>query len=61
MLRRGINAGSRLDLEDLSSAVTTARITFDDIIDTVYPFDEAQDALAFVWEGRQVGKVVISI
>jgi Zn-dependent alcohol dehydrogenase len=58
---RGVNAGSRLDLEDLSSAVTAAHLTFDDIIDTTYPFEEAKDALEFLWEGRQVGKVVITI
>ena len=32
----------------------------DDIIDTIYPFDKAEEALQSLWEVKVVGKVVIS-
>ncbi|KAE8371686.1 alcohol dehydrogenase [Aspergillus bertholletiae] len=58
---RGINAGSRLDLEDLSAAVSATKLDFNDIIDKVYDFEQAEEALQFLWEGRQVGKLVMKI
>lgn len=60
-IHRGINAGSRLDLEDLSAAITSARLNFDDIIDKVYNFEQAEEAIQYLWEGRQVGKLVLRI
>ncbi|KAL8996977.1 MAG: hypothetical protein Q9169_003628 [Polycauliona sp. 2 TL-2023] len=58
---RGINAGSKLDMDDLCTALTATKITFDDIIDSTWTFDDANEALQYVWEGKQVGKVVIEI
>lgn len=48
-------------MDDLSSALTTTRIKFDDIIDSTWAFDNAEEALQYLWEGKQVGKVVIQI
>ncbi|TVY87609.1 Zinc-type alcohol dehydrogenase-like protein [Lachnellula willkommii] len=58
---RGINGGSKTDMDDLSTARTATRIKFDDIIDSTWAFDKADDALQYLWEGKQVGKVVIKI
>ncbi|TVY43847.1 Zinc-type alcohol dehydrogenase-like protein [Lachnellula subtilissima] len=61
IILRGINAGSKTDMEDLSTALTATRIKFDDIIDSTWTFDKADEALQYLWEGKQVGKVVIKI
>ncbi|KAI7343708.1 hypothetical protein KC354_g15527 [Hortaea werneckii] len=58
---RGINAGSKSDLDDLCRALTATRIRLDDIIDSVWSFDQAEEALQYLWEGRQIGKLVIEI
>lgn len=57
---RGINAGAKLDMEDLCAALESIQMILDDIIDTVYPFDKAEEALQSLWEGKVVGKIVIS-
>lgn len=36
-------------------------MTFDDIIDSVWPFEKAHEAMEYVWQGRQVGKLVIEL
>lgn len=58
---RGINAGSKTDMDDLSAALTATRINLDDIIDSTWAFDNANEAIKYLWEGMQVGKVVIQI
>lgn len=58
---RGINAGSKQDMDDLVAAISATQMTFDDIIDSVYPFDKADEAIEFIWQGRQVGKLVIRL
>ncbi|RMY22980.1 hypothetical protein D0867_02353 [Hortaea werneckii] len=58
---RGINAGSKSDLDDLCRALTATRIRLDDIIDSVWSFDKAEEALQYLWEGKQIGKLVIEI
>ena len=47
-------------MEDLCAALESTQMQLDDIIDTVYPFDKAEEALQSLWEGKVVGKVVIS-
>ncbi|TVY29515.1 Zinc-type alcohol dehydrogenase-like protein [Lachnellula hyalina] len=61
IILRGINGGSKTDMDDLSTALTATRIKFDDIIDSTWTFDKADEALQYLWEGKQVGKVVIKI
>ncbi|KAI7191685.1 hypothetical protein KC316_g6661 [Hortaea werneckii] len=58
---RGINAGSKSDLDDLCRALTATRIRLDDIIDSVWSFEKAEEALQYLWEGKQIGKLVIEI
>lgn len=48
-------------MDDLSRALTASNIRLDDIIDSVWSFDKAEEALQYLWEGRQVGKIVIGM
>ena len=48
-------------MDDLSAALTVTEIKFDDIIDSTWEFDDADKALQYLWEGKQIGKVVIGI
>lgn len=50
-----------MDMDDLSSALAATRIKFDDIIDSTWSFDNANEALQYLWEGKHVGKLVIEI
>ncbi|KIW51614.1 hypothetical protein PV05_10318 [Exophiala xenobiotica] len=61
IILRGINAGSRLEQEDLCAALSATQMRFDDIIDKVYDFSQADEAIEDIWQGRQVGKLVIQI
>ncbi|KAL8853178.1 MAG: hypothetical protein Q9221_001912 [Calogaya cf. arnoldii] len=61
IILRGINAGSKMDMDDLSSALTATQIRFDDILDSTWAFDKADEALQYLWEGKQVGKIVIQV
>ncbi|KAL9090040.1 MAG: hypothetical protein Q9159_002208 [Coniocarpon cinnabarinum] len=57
---RGINAGSKFDMDDLCAALETTQMQLDDIIDKTYPFEHAEEAVQCLWEGKVLGKVVIS-
>lgn len=48
-------------MEDLCEAITTSEMDLDDLVDKVFPFSQAEEALQFIWEGRQVGKVVLQV
>ncbi|KAF4126931.1 NADPH:quinone reductase or related Zn-dependent oxidoreductase [Geosmithia morbida] len=58
---RGVNAGSKADQDDLMAAVSATGMTFEDIIDSTWSFDKADEAIEFVWQGKQIGKVVVSL
>lgn len=58
---RGINAGSKQDMDDLCAAITAIQMTFEDIIDSTQPFEKAEEAIQYIWEGKQVGKLVLTI
>jgi len=58
---RGINVGSRLELEQLCRVINANKMGFSEIMDKVFPFEEASDAFAYLWSGKHVGKVVIEI
>jgi NADPH:quinone reductase-like Zn-dependent oxidoreductase len=60
-LKRGINVGSRLEFEQLNRVVAANEMTFQELIDKRYPFEQAADAFAHLWSGKHVGKVVIEI
>jgi NADPH:quinone reductase-like Zn-dependent oxidoreductase len=56
---KGITVGSRRMFEDLVKAVVANRIS--PVIDRVFPFDRAVDAVRFFESGERVGKVVITV
>ena len=56
---RGINAGSKNDMDDLCAAMSATQMRINDIIDSIYPFEKADEAIEHIWQGKQVGKVVI--
>lgn len=43
------------------AAISAAKMTFEDIIDSVWEFEKAEEAIEFVWQGKQLGKVVIKL
>ncbi|KJK60911.1 Medium chain dehydrogenases/reductase MDR/zinc-dependent alcohol dehydrogenase-like family protein [Aspergillus parasiticus SU-1] len=61
VILRGINAGSKQDQDDLCAALSATQIQFDDIIDSVYPFEKADEAIEYIWQGKQVGKLVLRL
>lgn len=58
---RGINDGSKEDQDDLIAAISATQMRFDDIVDSVWPFEKADEAIEFIWQGKQVGKLVIEL
>ncbi|KAF5609867.1 alcohol dehydrogenase [Fusarium subglutinans] len=58
---RGINAGSKDDQDELMAAISATQMTFEDILDSAWSFDKADEAIEYVWQGKQVGKVVIKL
>lgn len=43
------------------AAISATKMTFEDILDSVWPFEKAEEAIGFVWKGNQVGKVVLEL
>jgi NADPH:quinone reductase-like Zn-dependent oxidoreductase len=58
---RGINAGSKQDQDDLFDAITATQMQFGDIIDSVMDFEKAEEAIEYIWQGKQVGKLVLTL
>lgn len=58
---RGINVGSRLEFEELCQVVSANEIDFSALIDRTFKFEEAEEAFAYLWSGKHVGKVVIEL
>lgn len=48
-------------MDDLCDALSVTQIRFDDIIDSVKPFKGAEEAIEYIWQGNQVGKVVLRV
>lgn len=48
-------------MNDLCAALTATSIRFDDILDSTWPFEKADEALQYLWEGKQIGKIVIKV
>ncbi|KAG2421149.1 hypothetical protein HFD88_000765 [Aspergillus terreus] len=61
VILRGVNAGSKHDMDDLCAALTATQIRFDDIIDSVEPFEKADEAIEYIWQGKQIGKLVLRL
>ncbi|EWY84348.1 hypothetical protein FOYG_14100 [Fusarium oxysporum NRRL 32931] len=58
---RSINAGSKDDQDELMAAISATQMTFEDILDSTWAFEKADEAIEYVWQGKQVGKVVIKL
>ena len=56
---QGIRVGSRAMFEDMNRAIAAEGLR--PVIDRVFPFDEAPDALRYLEGAQHVGKVVISM
>jgi NADPH:quinone reductase-like Zn-dependent oxidoreductase len=56
---KGITVGSRRMFEDLVKAVVANRIS--PVIDRVFPFEQAVEAVRFFESGERLGKVVIEV
>lgn len=50
-----------MDLDDLCAALSATKIQFDDIIDSVLPFESAEEAIERLWQGQVVGKLVVQL
>lgn len=48
-------------MDDLCAALSATEMTFDDIIDSLHSFEKAEEAIDYVWRGKQVGKLVIRL
>ncbi|MBB6112557.1 zinc-dependent alcohol dehydrogenase family protein [Mucilaginibacter lappiensis] len=56
---QGYSVGSRVDLENLVSAVEVNNIK--PIIDTVYPLSKTREAFKYLETGKSLGKVIIKL
>ena len=48
-------------MEDLCAALSATQMPLRDIVDSVFSFEQADEALQYLREGKQVGKLVIQI
>lgn len=48
-------------MEDFSEALSASQTQLDDLIDKVFLFEQAEEAVEYVWQGKQVGKVVLRL
>jgi NADPH:quinone reductase-like Zn-dependent oxidoreductase len=48
-------------MEDFCVALSAVQTPLVDLIDKVFPFEQAEEAVQYVWQGKQVGKVVLRI
>ena len=56
---RGINVGSRVDFEQMNKVIEASELSFEDIIDRRYSFEQSPEAFEYLWSGKHVGKIVI--
>lgn len=48
-------------MEDFCAALSASKTNLDDLIDSVFPFEEAEEAVEYLWQGKQVGKIVLQV
>ncbi|KAL3444764.1 chaperonin 10-like protein [Aspergillus insuetus] len=61
VILRGINAGSKSDMENFCAALEATQMPLGDLIDKVFPFEQAEQAVDYVWQGKQIGKIVLRV
>jgi len=50
-----------MDMDDLCDALSAVQIRLNDIIDSTFPFEKADEAIEYVWQAKQVGKVILTL
>ena len=58
---RGICCGSKLDFEKMNRMIVATGLRFEDVIDRRFKFEEADEAIKYLWSGKHIGKVVIEV
>jgi hypothetical protein len=58
---RGINGGSKHGMDDLCTALAAVQMRLDDIIDSVEPIEKTDEATEYIWQGKQIGKLVLRL
>lgn len=58
---RGICCGSKLDFEKMNSMIAATGLRVEDVIDRKFSFDQAAEAVKYLWSGKHVGKVVVEV
>lgn len=48
-------------MEDLQAALSAVETPLNDLIDRTFPFEQAEEAVEYVWQGKQVGKIVLTL
>jgi hypothetical protein len=48
-------------MDDLCTALDATQMPLKDIIDSVELFQKAEEAIEYIWQGRQVEKVVLRV
>jgi hypothetical protein len=48
-------------MEDFCAAVSASQLQLDDLIDSVWKFEQAEEAVEYIWQGKQVGKLVLRV
>lgn len=48
-------------MEDFCAALSASQTRLDDLIDRTFPFEEAEEAVEHVWQGKQIGKIVLRL
>ncbi|KAF2106186.1 putative alcohol dehydrogenase [Lophiotrema nucula] len=58
---RGINVGTLHDFESLNGLVEATELRFEDVIDKRFGFEQAAEAIEYLWSGQHMGKVIIEL
>lgn len=61
ILLRGINVGSRQDFEEMNQFIGQHGLRFGELIDRIFGFEEAEEAIEYVGKAGPFGKVVIEV
>jgi Zn-dependent alcohol dehydrogenase len=48
-------------MDDFCAALSASKMPLNDLIDKIFPFDEAEEAVEYVWQGKQIGKIVLRL
>jgi hypothetical protein len=48
-------------MEDFCAALEAAQTPLDDLIDKVFPFKQADKAVEYVWQDKQIGEIVLRL